>query len=525
MAQGPRRALALLKSGANSKWLVIFILASGLSLALLRAVALHQARAAWTGVTALLRNESNLSNSYQIARTLADLEKVGWIKCVVLTETTNGSRVFYDTSSQSYCGHFAVAAVGDVASINGATWRLSIALEAGIWFQLLALIIPVLILILEYMAYQHLNMRQIEHLHLTAKESMFAQIAHDIRSPLSALNMLLGSLNELSEEKRSIIRKASQRINDIANGLLPHRSDAPSSRGDRVRSRIGSAHSEPVLLAAVIDSLVSEKRVQYRERMNLEIDADLSKAYGLFVETGAIELSRAISNLVNNSVEAIEDAGKVNVAIRPGREQVSIIVSDNGKGIMEENLAKLGERGVSFGKAGTSSGSGLGLNHARSTVETAGGKFSIQSRMGAGTMVTLTLPNSTPPDWFVIGISLAPDTEVVSIDDDQTIHQIWASRLSRLKGRIRHLKFSSIELFEKWHAENETKNPLFLVDFEFLNQSGNGVDLMKRTNIAANSILVTSRYDDPRVRFAAAEIKVKLLPKSMAPIVPIAIIE
>jgi signal transduction histidine kinase len=46
------------------------------------------------------------------------------------------------------------------------------------------------------------------------------QVSHDIRSPLSALNMMLSSLNELPEAKRLILRSASQRINDIANSLI-----------------------------------------------------------------------------------------------------------------------------------------------------------------------------------------------------------------------------------------------------------------------------------------------------------------
>ena len=72
-------------------------------------------------------------------------------------------------------------------------------------------------------------------------------------------------------------------------------------------------------------------------------------------------------------------------AHRPAR----IIVSDNGKGIAGENLSKAGQRGFSFGKA---NGNGLGLSHARSFVEAAGGKLTIQSRVGLGTMVTLSLP-------------------------------------------------------------------------------------------------------------------------------------
>lgn len=46
------------------------------------------------------------------------------------------------------------------------------------------------------------------------------QVSHDIRSPLAALEMISGSINELPEEKRIIVRSAINRIRDIANSLL-----------------------------------------------------------------------------------------------------------------------------------------------------------------------------------------------------------------------------------------------------------------------------------------------------------------
>jgi FixJ family two-component response regulator len=323
----------------------------------------------------------------------------------------------------------------------------------------------------------------------------------------------------LPEEKRLLIRNATQRINDIANGLLQQ----GKTQSEKVAIRTSGQRDEVTMLVALLDSIISEKRSQYRNRMGVEIQGDLAMGYGIFVAIKPAEFFRVISNLINNSVEAIEGSGRILVGIRSYKNEVSVIVSDNGKGIPPEILEQLGQRGVTHGKNGTQSGSGLGVYHARETVENAGGKFAIQSQLGAGTMVTLTLPRAAAPRWFVEKILVPAGTSLVSVDDDQTIHQIWAGRLSSAgeAANVQHLSFSSIEHFEDWATDQPSKAAIFLVDYEFLGQKGTGIDLIERTGIADRAILVTSRYEEPHVRARADALGLRILPKAQASLVPL----
>ena len=132
----------------------------------------------------------------------------------------------------------------------------------------------------------------------TAILELASQVAHDIRSPLSALNMMVSTMKDLPEDKRLILRGAVQRINDIANGLLKHGKDPMGSANTQINV------AEPTMLVALLDNIVSEKRVQYRDKINVEIEGNLAKGYGLFSEVNPTELSRVISNLVNNLIEA-----------------------------------------------------------------------------------------------------------------------------------------------------------------------------------------------------------------------------
>ena len=355
-----------------------------------------------------------------------------------------------------------------------------------------------------------------------ARADLAGQVSHDIRSPLSALNMILASLQDLPEDRRLIVRNATQRINDIANSLLQKsRATQNSETNKKAISR-----DEPIMLVALLDAIVSEKRVQFRDTMNIEIQGELRLGYGLFAKIDASLFARTISNLVNNSIEAFSSGGRIDIGIGELDGSISVTIKDNGKGIPEEVLKRIGEQGVSFGKVDSQSGFGLGVYHAQRTIESAGGHFTVTSQVGIGTVVTMRLPKATTPDWFLEKLEIQPNSFLVSADDDHTIHQIWDGRLSSVDARssgIEHLTFSSLEQFENWLLENSTSVSSFLVDYEFLGQIGTGLDVIERTGINRKAILVTSRYDEPYVRDRAELLGVKVLPKALAPFVPLSI--
>lgn len=357
------------------------------------------------------------------------------------------------------------------------------------------------------------------------------QVSHDIRSPLSALTLLMGSLQTLPEDKRILVRNAVNRINDIANTLLSKsKNSATSTDKDGVSE---FSQTQITLLTPLIDNIVSEKRIQFREKQGIEIESDINQGYGIFASINANELKRTISNLVNNAVEAFaNETGKITVALRNYGEQVAIIIQDNGKGIPEHILNKLGKMGVSHGKEGTQSGSGLGVYHAKKTVEDSGGKFQIQSREGAGTSITMTFNKAKAPKWFVEKLVLAPNMEIASLDDDISIHQIWKGRFESLKvfdSRIQHLTFTSGVEFKDWIKKlQNTKDEhvlmsgrLYLVDYELLNQNATGLDIIEELGIGPNTILVSSRYEEEKIRDRCDRLGIRLIPKAMAGFVPI----
>ena len=345
-----------------------------------------------------------------------------------------------------------------------------------------------------------------------------SQVAHDIRSPLAALDCAIGDVAQLPEDKRLLIRSAVCRIQDIANSLLrTQRAHA----GESMPENLPAASSE--LLSSMLDPVVSEKRLQFRSQSHVQIELRLDvSSYGLFAAVQPVEFKRLVSNLVNNAVEAVgESSGAVSVGLSSRDGHAIVSVQDNGKGIPPEVLARLGQRGETHGKA---DGSGLGLHHARTSVESWGGYLELASEVGKGTTATLVLPLAPAPDWFVPEIRLTPGKAVVILDDDASIHQVWRGRLDVLKAATRGVEIvhvsSPVEI-RGWVKANEAKaeQALYLFDYELLGHRDTGLSLAEELGLGARVVLVTSRYEEQEVLAGCRRLKARLIPKGLAGIV------
>ncbi|MDD4975361.1 MAG: sensor histidine kinase [Bacteriovorax sp.] len=346
-----------------------------------------------------------------------------------------------------------------------------------------------------------------------------AQVAHDIRSPLAALDMAVEDLAELPEDMRLLIRGSVSRIKDIANHLVKNaHSDKIQDNSQHTQSEKKEVH----LLSSLIESLVSEKRMQLRSQIGIEIESKLNaESYGLFCELKAQDLKRVLSNLINNASEAIGNTGIISITIRPEKNFSIITITDNGRGIPGEILPTLMKRGNTYGK---SNGSGLGLFHAKSVIEELGGHISIESTNGIGTTIKLLIPFCDPPDWFVPNLKIDFDSIICVLDDDASIHQIWKERFERTRKTFSDIKiqhFSNVEEATNWINKNNNSKTIYLVDYEFFGLSANGLEFIEKLNLASQAILVTSHYEEPLIRNQCKKIGVKLIPKGLAGFVPI----
>lgn len=367
-----------------------------------------------------------------------------------------------------------------------------------------------------------------------ASEGMIAiakQVSHDIRSPLLALEMISRSLSGVDEESRVILRNSINRIRDIANSLLAKEAVPVRDRPLNKMVEKSGIKYEPnltvQLLSPVIDSIVTEKRIQFRDKMSLDIDfTDSPKSYGVFAKIDSIEFKRVMSNIINNAIESLPGGrGMVEIDLHLlHTNTVAITIKDNGTGIPKEVLNKAGTPGFTFGKP---YGTGLGLSHAKATVEAWNGKVAIETSTeigpDRGTKVTITLPKEEAPSWFVPELVLHQNTTVVIFDDDLSIHQIWNGRFVGNAKSLNVININTTHALRDFYRHEYLGHDhiIFLMDYEIIGSKETGLDLIEELGIAKDSILVTSRFEEPEILTRCEGLGVKLIPKPMAGFVPI----
>lgn len=253
-----------------------------------------------------------------------------------------------------------------------------------LWFAItliVAILLPYLRSNLEEIISAKIELQKMKELHQIA-----SSVAHDIRSPLSALNNIAATIGNSNLEQSSLIKDVVNRINDIANDLLIRSKD-------KVLVQSFALPGTPsCLVNQTIESLVKEKVVEFRSQSS-EIDIVIRPTQvenHVIVPLSKNEFSRVLSNLINNAIEASTENKSVYIETSSGDRSVRIIVTDFGVGIPPEVLERLSKEPISYGKEGA--GNGIGVFNASQILNKVGGSISIQSKVGVGTQVILTIP-------------------------------------------------------------------------------------------------------------------------------------
>lgn len=326
------------------------------------------------------------------------------------------------------------------------------------------------------------------------------KLQHDIDSPMTALEFfLLESKKFLSEELRNMGRQSLNRIQDIINTLKINEEDSILEE---------SSKKEVLAIYPILKRIVSEKRIEYKNRTDVFITLDTSTNKDYFVEIKKSDFYRAISNIINNAVEAKKLADPIYIKIKLEKiaNQVSISISDNGVGIESKHLEEIFEYGKSFNK----NSSGIGLNQAKDYIESESGRLTIDSSLDEGTTIQISLNEVEAPIWYSNCINLS-SKKIVVVDDDQSIHNLWNEKLLPITEDITHL-YSSEE-FEQWASSKNLKDYYFLVDLELIGSIDTGINLINAYQLQSRSVLVTSHFMDSDVQNLCTRFGIKMIPK------------
>jgi PAS domain S-box-containing protein len=225
-----------------------------------------------------------------------------------------------------------------------------------------------------------------------AKSEFLANMSHELRTPLNAIlgfaeiirDRLLGPITDRYAEYAQDIHSSGSHLLGIINDIL----DLSKVEAGRVE-----LVEEIVDLQSIIRSVV----LLLRERVanaELTLKTELPDAL-LLLRADERKLKQVLMNLLSNAVKFTPPSGEILVHARVESERgVVIEVADNGIGIAPEDI----ERALSpFGQVDSRlsrryEGTGLGLPLARALAELHGGTLTLESALGRGTIVRITLP-------------------------------------------------------------------------------------------------------------------------------------
>jgi signal transduction histidine kinase len=221
------------------------------------------------------------------------------------------------------------------------------------------------------------------------RDAFVAAVSHELRTPLTSVS---GFLELLSDEEDSLAlsgrtyltaaRRGTARLRCIVEDLL---------LVAQIEADLLELHTEPLDLAKLAAQAVENARAAAADK-RIAITLDTDGPFAL--EADAARLRQVLDNLLSNAIKYTPTGGAVVVSTSDSHGQRRIEISDSGIGVPHDELGQLFSR---FYRASNATrraipGTGLGLIIARAIVEGHGGTIALESHVGEGTRVTVTLP-------------------------------------------------------------------------------------------------------------------------------------
>jgi len=219
---------------------------------------------------------------------------------------------------------------------------------------------------------------------VTGQKRFLGDIAHELCSPISRLQMAIGILEQRADEKQKPyvddLREEAQHMSDLVNELLSF---------SKASLKPGEVQLTPVNLFEIAEQAAKRESAGATE-VKISVPLDLT------VLANADLLQRAVSNLVRNALRYAGHAGPVSISTQRHDSSIAIIVADRGAGIPEQHLGRIFETfyRIEPHRARESGGVGLGLAIVKACVEACNGTVRARNRHRGGLKVIIVLPEA-----------------------------------------------------------------------------------------------------------------------------------
>jgi PAS domain S-box-containing protein len=264
-----------------------------------------------------------------------------------------------------------------------------------------------------------------------AKSQFLARMSHELRTPLNAvlgftqlLQIEAATADHEQRVKLGHIRAAGEHLLSLIDGVL----DLSGLESGQLKLEL-----QPIALADIVAQV-------------LPLVTGMAQQHGVTLDTGPLaavvqadrtRLMQVLVNLLSNAVKYNRRHGKVTVEANADAGVVTLIVSDTGRGMTDEQLQHLFEP---FNRLGVEregiEGKGIGLTIVKAIVTGMGGTITVRSHAGTGTTVEVRLPAATSPPPAT-DASAAPDAAAALGAPDP---------VARRSGRILYIEDNAVNV-------------------------------------------------------------------------------
>jgi two-component system, OmpR family, manganese sensing sensor histidine kinase len=263
-------------------------------------------------------------------------------------------------------------------------------LQQDLWVSLLCILVALIIIAVTAWALGGLAMQPIQaaYQHL---QRFTADASHELRTPLAAIlsNAQVGLLapQQAGDRKHQRLEKIAESAKSM-NVLLGNLLFLARHSG-----RLASESRQPIELNQMLKEIVGDPTIQSTAQ-SLQLNLELPNS-AVIVQANRELLHQAIVNLIVNACKYTPAGGQVRVRLLTQFRQAIVQVEDTGIGISEADLPHIFERfyRVNQARSRETGGSGLGLAIAQQIIEAHGGRLTVQSQLGKGSIFQIMLPN------------------------------------------------------------------------------------------------------------------------------------
>lgn len=224
----------------------------------------------------------------------------------------------------------------------------------------------------------------------SARSDFFTKVTHEFRTPLTViqgLNKQIQEKKDLSEKEKIVFREAIERqSNNLLNLVSLLLDIARLKRGsDNPQWKRGDIVAYLHMTAETFRIYASEKGITLLFYSNIDAqEIDFIPSY----------IDKIINNIISNAIKHTSAGGKIEFIVNKTErhDNINIHISDTGEGISEEDLELIFDFFYQSPHSKNTSGTGIGLAFTKMMVEKMRGKIVVESKVGKGTMFTITLP-------------------------------------------------------------------------------------------------------------------------------------